>query len=434
MVAQIASIRHSVEMISGNAQSTKLDIAIVGYGMAGQASALYLSRRGHRVCVFERSGVLGPVGAGVLLQPTGLSVLGDIGLLDRALSCGAPVHRLHGVNSAGRSVMDMRYRDLHPAWFGLGMQRGALFELLRRDLPADVQIRTNLEIVGVSADGRSLRDAHGHLHGAFDLIVAADGAGSALRNALAPVLRAHDQPYAWGAVWCLCADAERRFDGQLSQRYDLARRMCGVLPVGTLPGESAERHRVSFFWSLKIADIARWQSRGMDTWKDELRAYWPQAAELIEPIADDTHFARAQYRDVVMPRLHAGRVVWLGDAAHAMSPQLGQGANMALLDAQALSQALQREGDVDTALCSYARARRAHVPLYQFISRWLTPLFQSDRDVVARSRDLLFGPLGRAPLLRGEMLKVLAGVKRGWFGRFDPPYQEMIDRAARERL
>jgi 2-polyprenyl-6-methoxyphenol hydroxylase-like FAD-dependent oxidoreductase len=393
----------------------KLDIAIVGYGTAGQAAAIYLSRLGHRVCVFERSAGLGPVGAGILLQPTGLSVLADLGLLDQALACGAPVHRLCGTNLAGRRVMDMRYRDFDPACFGLGMQRGALFEVLKSGFVHFDTIIAGCEIVGLSRDGRSLRAADGRTVGSFDLIVAADGAASALRTALSP--RGRDRPYAWGAIWCLCADPERRFDGQLAQRYDRARRMCGVLPVGILPGERSDGHRVSFFWSLKADAFAQWQTRGLQDWKAEVRAYWPEAATLIEAKQSHAEFARAHYRDVVLEQSYQGRVVFLGDAAHAMSPQLGQGANMALLDAQALGLALAREPNIEAALSAYARERRAHVTMYQYISRWLTPLFQSDRDVVAHARDLLFGPLGRAPLLRGEMLKVLAGVKRGVFGQ-----------------
>jgi len=409
-----------------------LDIAIVGYGTAGQAAAIYLERHGHRVRVFERSAVLGPVGAGILLQPTGLSVLADLGLLERALACGAPVHRLVGTNPVGRAVMDMRYRDLDASWFGLGMQRGALFELLKSGFLHFDDVEAGAEIVGVDGDGRSLRDAGGGRHGPFDLIVAADGAASALRRALMP--QARDRPYPWGAVWCLCADPTRRFDGELRQRYRHARRMCGVLPVGILPGEGVEAHRVSFFWSLRGDALARWPERDLDAWKTELRAYWPQAAGLIEDKHSPMQFARASYRDVVMPRPYHGRVVFLGDAAHAMSPQLGQGANMALLDAQALAMALQREADIDAALAAYARERRAHVPIYQCISRWLTPLFQSDHDFVARLRDAFFGPLGRAPFLRGEMLKVLAGVKCGAFGRLRPVLREAVDEVVRDTL
>lgn len=406
-----------------------LDIAIVGYGTAGQAAAVYLARQGHRVRVYERSTQLGPVGAGLLLQPTGMSVLVELGLFDRALACGAPVHRLVGVNLAGRRVMDMRYRDLDPNGFGLGMQRGTLFELLKSGFARQDGIVTGSEMVAVSDDGRRLRDARGDMHGPFDLIVAADGAASALRKGLMP--HARDRLYPWGAVWCLCADPARRFDGQLSQRYELARRMCGVLPVGRLPGEGDAAHRVSFFWSLHGDALAHWPESRFDLWREEVRRYWPEAAELLGDKADGAQFARASYRDVVMHRPHRGRVVFLGDAAHAMSPQLGQGANMALLDAQALASAVQRAETVEDALAFYTRERRAHVPIYQFISRWLTPLFQSDHDNLARLRDALFGPFGRAPILRGEMLKVLAGVKCGMFGRLRPAARELVEEASR---
>jgi FAD-dependent urate hydroxylase len=65
-----------------------MNIAIVGYGTAGQTAAILLSRDGHRVEVFERAQELGPVGAGFLLQPTGLQVLWELGALDQALAHG----------------------------------------------------------------------------------------------------------------------------------------------------------------------------------------------------------------------------------------------------------------------------------------------------------------------------------------------------------
>ncbi|NHN19431.1 FAD-dependent oxidoreductase, partial [Bacillus amyloliquefaciens] len=70
---------------------------------------------------------------------------------------------------------------------------------------------------------------------------------------------------------------------------------------------------------------------------------------------------RARYRDVVMRRPYERSVVFLGDAAHAMSPQLGQGVNMALLDARALANALASCGGVEDALAHYARSRRDHL-------------------------------------------------------------------------
>ena len=391
-----------------------LDIGIVGYGTAGQAAALFLSRAGHRLRVFERAPALGPVGAGILLQPTGLAVLAELELLDGAVACGARVDRLIGHNLAGRRGMDMRYAQIDPQWSGLGLQRGALFELLKHAYAGADEIAKDCEIVDLDADAGTLRDARGQRHGPFDLLVIADGAASKLRAGNGSVRR--DRLYPWGALWCLCADVRRRFDGELQQRYDRARRMAGVLPVGHLPGETAREDRVSFFWSLPQPTLQAWPTRDVAAWKEEVRGYWPEAAELLTHIERPEQLARASYRDAVLREPWRGRAVWIGDAAHAMSPQLGQGANLALMDALVLARTLERAADARAALPAYARERRRHVYIYQFISRWLTPLFQSEHDWAAWLRDLAFDPLGRMPGTRGEMLKVLSGIKRGWFG------------------
>ncbi|HEY6985014.1 MAG TPA: FAD-dependent monooxygenase, partial [Rhodanobacteraceae bacterium] len=99
---------------------------------------------------------------------------------------------------------------------------------------------------------------------------------------------------------------------------------------------------------------------------------------------------------------------------HGMSPQLGQGVNMALLDAQALADALRNDSDVERALARYAAARASHVAVYRVLSRWLTPLFQSDHALLGPLRDTLFGPMGRLPGAQREMLKILTGTKRSW--------------------
>ncbi|PPU46969.1 oxidoreductase [Xanthomonas arboricola] len=390
-----------------------LRIAVVGYGTAGQALAVLLGADGHRLDVFERAATPGPVGAGFLLQPSGLQVLWKMGLLPQALAHGAPVRRLYGETPCGRAVMDMQYRDLDARLMGLGMQRGALFTLLREAWPDHAQLHVDTQITAIDHDGVRVQDQRGHWHGPYDLIIAADGSASSLR-AQAQGTRL-DRVYPWGALWCLLPRDDWPFVDELRQRYICARKMIGLLPVGTRPGDATPR--LSFFWSLPCSDFAAWEQRGIAAWRQEIAQMWPDAHARLETVQVHGALARASYRDAVVTSWHRGRFVLAGDAAHAMSPQLGQGVNMALLDALAMRDALRVGADLDAALQHYQRERQAHVAIYHRWSRWLTPLFQSERDLWAHGRDLLLRPMGRVPGGRGHMLRVLSGTQHGWFGK-----------------
>lgn len=390
----------------------RLRIAVVGYGTAGQCASVCLSRDGHAVEVFERVPVPGPVGAGFLLQPSGLQVLWRMGLLPQVLAHGVPVRRLYGDTACGRAVMDMQYDGLDPRLSGVGMQRGALFSILADAWDGHGDLRAGTGIVDIDADGRHLCDERGVRHGPYDLVIVADGAASALRARIGKVRL--DTAYPWGALWCLLPKGDWPHAAELRQRYVAARKMIGLLPVGTHPGDPVPK--LSFFWSLPAASFDAWNAQGLAAWKQEVEALWPESAALLGGIDSSGRLSRARYRDAVVGRWHRGRAVLMGDAAHAMSPQLGQGVNMALMDAMALTQALQRHGDIDDALAVYQRERRRHVAIYQWWSRWLTPMFQSDRDTVARLRDAMLKPAGRLPFAGTHMLRVLSGTQQGLFG------------------
>ncbi|HBZ46032.1 MAG TPA: FAD-dependent monooxygenase, partial [Stenotrophomonas sp.] len=179
----------------------KRTIAIVGYGTAGQALSILLSRDHHDVHVFERAPKPGPVGAGFLLQPSGLDVLWQMDLLPEVLRHGAPVRRLYGETPCGRAVMDMRYAALHAHLHGIGMQRGALFSLLAQAWEHPGNLQADTAIVDVDTANGRVRDARGHWHGPYDLVIAADGSASSLRTLVQGTRL--DREYPWGALWCL---------------------------------------------------------------------------------------------------------------------------------------------------------------------------------------------------------------------------------------
>lgn len=368
-----------------------LDIAVAGCGPAGLASALMLTRDGHRVVLFERFDAPGPVGSGLIIQPTGRAVLRALELEGALIAAGARIDRLFGLAMpSGRKVLDVRYDWLPGGHFGIGLHRATLFDLLFRTVAqAGIPIETGRFVAASEemADGRRLVFADGK-SARFDLIVDCLGTGS-------PLAEACGRPLAYGALWAsLDWPDGAAFDGAaLEQRYVRASRMAGVLPIGTRPEK--EKPQAAFFWSIRADGLDAWRAAGLDAWKAEVKALWPSTAPFLEQIVapDDLRFARYAHRTLRCP---AGRaLIHIGDAWHSTSPQLGQGANMALLDAWALAKALREEDSLPEALARAVRLRRGHVRLFQMLSAMFTPVYQSDSVMLPFIRDRIVGPLSR---------------------------------------
>jgi len=164
----------------------------------------------------------------------------------------------------------------------------------------------------------------------------------------------------------------------------------------------------------RIADFRR---TGLEAWKAQILRYEPDAAFVLDQIESVEQVLTAGYHDVVMSPWHTQRQVFIGDAAHAMSPQLGQGTNLALMDASALCAALTEDVPHAVALERYSRARQRQIDFYQFASRWLTPLFQSDLQALGPVRNWIMSLACRLPIMREEMLRTMAGIKCGILGR-----------------
>jgi len=399
-------------------------IAIIGAGTAGLAVATLLARQQHQVTLIERASALTPVGAGLLLQPSGLKVLESMGLAQAMAQYGARIDALYGDTLSQRCIMHSKYADLSPDLHGLGVHRASLCHVLDQGLAAEshqrwmdttvlaITERSNeviLELQRGASGSAAVKDQH-----AFDAVLIANGSASTLRSA---DLVRFDRQYPWGALWSILPQAAPFDVPLLQQRYHGSHTMIGLLPSGSTP-QNPSQALTSFFWSMPVTQMMQWHQspQHFDRWKEQLIKLWPAAAPLLAALTSPQQLIPATYRDVILKRWATGRVGIIGDAAHAMSPQLGQGANMALMDAHALALALAsaRHGSWEDVWADYHQQRSGMIRFYQTMSRLLTPIFQSRIPGAGWARDIGFPLMNQLPWLRREMALTVAGFKTGW--------------------
>ncbi|PQA85779.1 hypothetical protein CW354_22165 [Marinicaulis flavus] len=394
-----------------------LNIAIAGAGIAGLATASFLSRIGHSVAVYDKAAEPAPVGSGLIVQPTGQAALRALGCADRLMQCGARLKRLDGrLEGGGRKVLDVRYDALGPDVFGLAVHRAALFDVLHDAAQdAGAKLFYDREVAGAEQAGEAVRlklDGAAAA-GPFDLVIDALGVRS-------PFIERNDVFLKYGALW---ANAPFPSGGGftqdvLAQRYRGAGVSAGVMPIGTSGDGAAPL--AAFFWTLQAEHYDAWHMTPLHRWKDRVLKLWPEAAPVLKHFTDHDQFVFAHYAHHTAAQPVEGRLVHIGDAWHAASPQLGQGANMALLDAWALSNALERHEDIGAALAAFLKLRVRHVKLYQAMSRLFTPAYQSDSKMLPAMRDKFAEPLSSFWFMPKLLASMVAGTLGGPLKKLTP--------------
>ncbi|GBF57289.1 2-heptyl-3-hydroxy-4(1H)-quinolone synthase [Candidatus Phycosocius bacilliformis] len=384
-------------------------IAIAGCGIGGLACAIFLHEQGHHVCLVERFATPSPLGSGLLLQPTGQAVLARLGLLAPVQAAGARIDRLFGsVAHSNRTIFDLGYDQLGRGRYGIGVHRASLFQALwKRVQDLSIEVKADTHICGRAHVGTQqfLVTQTQERLGPFELVIDASGSHSDLAiSAGAPM----PKPFRYGAVWASPINTTA-ITNTLTQRYVKAHTMIGILPIGQIPGDL--RPHIAFFWSLKPEDHAAWVAN-FEGWKRHVADLWPEIADVLAQFHQASDLTLARYGQRTLARPFCEGMVHIGDAAHQTSPQLGQGANSALLDAAILADCIACYG-IEDAGAKFGRARANPIRFYQAASWLLTPFFQSDSDLLAHLRDALFQPLAAIPFFRSEMARTLGGLKTG---------------------
>ena len=321
-------------------------IVIIGGGIGGLSLARELALRGIQSSVLERAAQLNPVGAGIIMNPNAMRVLERNGLADAVRADSWPYLMRETRDRRGRLLATRDYRPLYESGKlsqGALVHRAHLLDVLHRSLPpATVRF-------GVAVNDVRAVDA--------DLIVGADGIHSQVRREL-------------------FGEMTPRYMGYRSHRL-IMDNVAGVQcfteylgrgqRIGLVPISITKLYVWTTFNSPPSAnpnvDLPRLFAQFTDEGLRRLFAALPDREAIIT-----TEIEELWSDDWVRLSAH-GAAVLLGDAAHAMTPNIGQGAGMAMEDAAVLAEELARGAEIEHALGNYARRRKPRVETVVRVSR-----------------------------------------------------------------
>ena len=335
-----------------------MQILIIGAGIGGLTTALALQRMGIAYQLFEAAPEIKPVGAGLWLPPNAMQIFQRLKIA-QAIQQHAVLYRsleLRDFTGNLLKRLDVQ-RMIHKFGFGTyGIHRATLHQLLRQQLD-DAHLHTGKRLIAlhIHPDEIHAKFADGS-HARGELLIAADGLRSMVRN-------------------LLFGNTPLRYSGQTCWRGTVPYTDPDISPNSTLEiwGPEAglraglgfvDGKRVYFYLTLKQKPGKQLEAERLKPYLlKKYRLFPPFVQQLLASVAPEQLIHTDLYDFAPLRCWCSGRVVLLGDAAHATTPNLGQGAAQAIESAYVLVRCLKQCSDYTTAFLTYEKMRRPKTTL-----------------------------------------------------------------------
>jgi 2-polyprenyl-6-methoxyphenol hydroxylase-like FAD-dependent oxidoreductase len=344
----------SAETASGQGRNRRPHAEIAGAGLAGLACAAALAQRGWKVRVHERSRQLREIGAGLYCWKNALDALRELGVYEKVAATGIASHVPRLLQDHQGREINLRRSD-DPAPELIVILRTELHRILaERAVECGAEIVTDSAVLGADAEGRlEFRDGLGPK---VDLVVGADGVFSRVRDSLKLATEVADLRDGCGRhlIPRLPGDS---LNAQRIEMWNGGRRI-GMAPV------SKDQHYV--FLCCPESDIPgrTQQPFNLEAWIES----HPQHREYLERLPRHPAEHWRPFFNVTCSSWSRGRVCIVGDAAHGMAPNLGQGACVAIVNSVVLARAVSVASDVPAALKQWEAVERPYIDKTQRMS------------------------------------------------------------------
>ncbi|MFO0661937.1 MAG: FAD-dependent monooxygenase [Polyangiaceae bacterium] len=332
--------------------SSKANVLVVGGGIGGLATAAFLRQSGHRVTVLEQAIALRPVGAGIVLHINTMRVLDMLGLAKDLEARGALIRTTRVLDEKGGSLAEVDLsEEIARGKKTIAVHRSDLHELLARSVdPASIRLGVSFSSLTTDDTGVDVRLSDGSTE-RYDLVVGADGIHSKTREALfGPIALRYSGYTCWRLVGRQPASAPL---DQAVEQVGRGHRV-GLVPIGA-------GRMYAYFTANADAGDPHMASAKLDDLRKRFASFGGAVPELLASVQPGDPIRHDDLFDLELDPWFHKRILLLGDAAHAMTPNLGQGAAMAIEDAKALQVVLDTHADISQALVAYEKLRRARV-------------------------------------------------------------------------
>jgi 2-polyprenyl-6-methoxyphenol hydroxylase-like FAD-dependent oxidoreductase len=329
----------------------KSTILIIGGGIGGLTSAIALGRQGHDIEVIERDPHWAVYGVGIIQQGNVVRVMKELGLIDDYLDAGFGFDQVDVYVPSGAHVASLPIPKLVPDYpAGVGIGRRALHKVLGdRAIEAGANVRLGVIATMFADDGEGVTVAFSDgSESRYDFVIGADGVYSQTRGMVFP--DAPGPEFTGQAVWRY--NFERPDDVVSLRSYE------GPTGVGLMP---LSKDLMYMFITTPEPGNPRYpHDKLAEAMRSKLEGLAPAIAALGEGITDNDAVVYKPLEWLMLEGdWHKGRIVLLGDAVHATTPHLGQGAGMAIEDSVVLADELSRADTPEAAFRSFRERRFA---------------------------------------------------------------------------
>ena len=352
---------------------------VIGAGIGGLSAGIALQRAGHEVQIFERAPELAPVGAGITLWPNALRALEDLDLREAVLDAGA-IPREGGIRTRdGRRLSQLNTDDVVRRYGAplVVLHRAALHEVLLAQLQPNT-LRLDMECTGVATNGDAMATFKGGEEIRADAIIGADGIHSVVRSA---ITEAEPPDYSGYTAWRAIVDIDRDILHATNGESWGVGELFGIVPI--------DDRRTYWFAAARAPEGQRRDgAQEKAALVERFRNWHAPIPELIELTPPEGILRNDLYDRRPLSQWTTGRVALLGDAAHPMLPNLGQGACQAIEDAVALGHASSQGSILDT-LRDYEAERVGRAGSIATRSRRMNRVALIGNPWLARTRDFI---------------------------------------------